>query len=432
LPLASVRILDLTQVVGPPFGTMLLADMGAEVIRVESRQHWQSTTRGVLARPSIEVVVNGTLMGSGYPDSEPGERPWNRFAMFNMHARNKLSMTVDFGVSEGRELFLQLVRTADGLVENNAAGTLDRLGLDYEVLRERRPDFILVSVSGLGQSGPYSRYRGFGNNIEALSGHTLLRTYPDGTPSSIAVPADAASGVSAAIAFVSALHYRDRTGRGQCVDLSMAENLMPHLGEALMDHAMNGRNGGPMGNRSPYIAQGVYRCAPDADGRDDRWVAVSIDSDAAWEALCGVIGRPDLAADGRFRGHNGRVWHQAEIDAALAEWARGRGHVEAQETLQQAGVAAGGLLTEADLFADRHLWERGFYQEIEHPETGVHAYPVQFFHASRTPERARRHPVRLGEDNEYVYRELLGYSEEKFRALEDAGHIGFDFVPDIP
>jgi benzylsuccinate CoA-transferase BbsF subunit/naphthyl-2-methylsuccinate CoA transferase subunit len=432
LPLAGVRILDITLVVGAPYGTMLLADMGAEVIRVETRQNFPSTTRGIWARPTKEMVVNGGSMGAGYPDMEPGERPWNRFALFNCHARNKRSMTVDPRRPEGREVVLRLARAADGVIENNAPGTLEKLGIGYEALRQGREDFIMVSVSGMGQTGPYRHFRGYGAHFEDVTGSTWLRTYPDGAFSSVTVPSDAASGVGLVIAFMAALHYRRRTGRGQYVDLSMAENYIPQMGEAYLDYALNGRVQRGLGNRSPYLApQGAYRCAPEAGGPDDYWVALAVDGEMAWRGLCGVIGRPEWAEDERFRDMRGRAARHDEIDAAISGWARSLRQMEAQRILQEAGVPAGAVLDEAGEMEDVHLGARGFFQEITGAETGTHRYPVEIFHASRTPQAVRRAPVRLGEDNEFVYRELLGYTAGEYRALEEAGHIGEDFVPEI-
>src|SRR5438876_6059706 len=323
LPLAGVRILDITLVVGAPYGTMLLADMGAEVIRIETRQNFPSTTRGIWARPSKDMVVNGGAMGAGYPDMEPGERPWNRFALFNCHARNKLSMTVDPRRPEGREVVLRLARAADGVIENNTPGTLDKLGIGYQALRQGREDFIVVSVGGMGPTGPYRHFRGYGAHFEDITGNSWLRTYLDGTFSSVTVPLDAASGTGAVVAFMAALHHRRRTGLGQYVDLSMAENYIPQLGEAYLDYALNRRVQRGLGNRSPYLApQGAYRCAPEDGGPDDYWVALAVDGDAAWRALCGVIGRLEWADDQRLRDARGRAAHHDEIDAAIASWAR--------------------------------------------------------------------------------------------------------------
>jgi crotonobetainyl-CoA:carnitine CoA-transferase CaiB-like acyl-CoA transferase len=284
----------------------------------------------------------------------------------------------------------------------------------------------------MGQTGPYRHFRGYGAQMEDLMGHAWLRSYEDGTLSTVAVPSDAAAGAGAALAFMAALHHREPTGAGQFVDLSLAENFLPYLGEALLDYAMNGRVRRGLGNRSSHLApQGAYLCAPEDQGADD-WIAISVQSDAIWQSLCRLMDRPDLAADPALRHAAGRVAQHDRLDAAIASWVRRFRQREAQDLLQAAGIAAGAVLDEPTAFHDPQLRARGFFQTITGPDTGTHEYPVRFFHPSGAPQAARRPPVRFGEDNAYVYHDLLGYSATKIQRLAAGGHIGTDYVPEIP
>ncbi|MCH8190365.1 MAG: CoA transferase [Chloroflexi bacterium] len=238
LPLEGIRVIANTYTWAGPYAMMMLADMGAEVIRVESIQRWQWNTRGFMARPTKEqaAVLMGP-MGAAYPNRDPGPRPWNRHAMFNSHARNKKSFTVDLATPEGVDIFKQLVAQSDAVVENSTPGVMDKLGVGYEALRRVRPDLVMVSSSGMGAAGPYAGHRGFGSQMEDLSGFTWLRCYPDGDPAdtSLSNHSDAAGGAGIAFAVLAALHYRNRTGRGQWVDMSQSENLIGQIPDAVMD-----------------------------------------------------------------------------------------------------------------------------------------------------------------------------------------------------
>jgi crotonobetainyl-CoA:carnitine CoA-transferase CaiB-like acyl-CoA transferase len=428
LPLAGIRILDFTVVWAGPYATQLLAEWGAEVIRVESTQFFPSTTRGALARPSKQLVEAGGA--GGYPDYDPGERPWNRTALFNTHGRNKRSMTVDLTQPEGQEAFHRLVEVSDGLIENNALTTMERAGVSWERLSAVNPRFILVRMPAFGITGPYQRYRTFGSHMESLVGHYSVFGYPGAQPDSsgTSLLADPAAGVSGVVAFMAGLRHRRRTGEGLQLELATAENFAGYLGEYVLDYSMNGRLADYLGNRDLVQApQGVYLCAG-----EDRWLAITVDSDEAWRALCGVMERDDLASEARYATVEGRRAAHDELDAQILTWSVFQDPIEAMQRLQAAGVVAGAVMNERDAYADPHLRERGYFETLEHPEAGTYEYPGVLWRAERTPNHLRRAAPRLGEDNAYVYRELLGYSEDEYRALEEAGHIGMDYDPSIP
>jgi crotonobetainyl-CoA:carnitine CoA-transferase CaiB-like acyl-CoA transferase len=430
LPLEGMRILDFTVVWAGPYSTMQLADWGAEVIRVESLQHIAPATRGQLAHPPRELVLAQGASGMGYPDDDAGERPWNRAAPFNCHARNKLSMTVDLTRPEGQEVFERLVAMSDGLIENNLPPNIEKQGITWERLSKINPNLVLLRIPGFGIDGPYRGYRTMGHHMEALAGHPAIRSYPNLSLEYIplGVPSDAASGIGSALAFLMGMRYRERTGQGLMVELATAENFMPMLGEFILDYSMNGRLWEQMGNDHWWIApHNVY-----PSYGDDCWVTIAARDEREWRALCEVMRREDLAGDARFADMASRHANRRELDAEIAAWTSGVDAYWVMHRLQQAGVPAGVVMNEADAFEDRQHDARGFFQEIAHPEAGTHQHVGRVWRAGGTPPTAARHAPLLGQDNDYVYRELLGFSDAEYARFEQLGHIGTEYEPSIP
>lgn len=428
LPLEGLRILDLGVALAVPYGTMLLADLGAQVIRVESTQVFPNQTRGILARPSKKAIETMAPISGGYPGREPGERPWNRFPWANCTGRNKLGMTVDLRKPSGLAVLGRLVRVSDAVVENNTPSSLERMGITYEWLREIKQDIVYVQLSSFGQSGPYRDYRALGLQVDAFCGHDLLRRYRDRDPSynTWAVPSDFAGGVAAASACVLGLLHRKRTGEGQHVDISMVENFVNLIGHIVMDYTMNGRVQESYGNRDPDMVQGVYRCKG-----EDRWVAITLANDEHWKGLAAAADNPQWTRDPRFATLTDRLRNQDALDQCIERFTSQYGHREAAEILQRHGVPAGPVLDDADAFEDPQLKARGFFIPVSHADAGRHLYPGMPWKLSRTPLGVRTPPVRLGEHNEYIYKELLGYSDEEYRELEAEGHIGTEYAPHI-
>ena len=285
--LRGVRVLDLTQVWAGPHATMFLADWGAEVIRIESTHWFVGGTRGQMVHPPKEAVLLQKGYLCAYPDWEPEPNPWNKFPMFQSHARNKLSMTLDLRRPDGLEILWDLARTADVLIENNAKETMDGLGVTYDAVRRVRPDIIMIRMPGYGLTGEYEEWRAFGPQMEAVAGHTSLWGYTDLDTSNRnnTFVADAGSGMTAAAAALMALLHRQRTGEGQFIELDQTENVATFLGEAFADYTMNGRVPTTLGNRHPTMApHGAYPC----DGEDE-WLAVSVSTDAEWRGLCAAM-----------------------------------------------------------------------------------------------------------------------------------------------
>jgi crotonobetainyl-CoA:carnitine CoA-transferase CaiB-like acyl-CoA transferase len=265
--------------------------------------------------------------------------------------------------------------------------------------------------------------------MEGVAGHTLLRGYPDMDPSATTAVfmADATAGTQGAFAVLAALNYRKRTGKGQLIELPQAENVIPYMGQFFMDYSMNGRSASTIGNRHPYAIQGCYPCKG-----EDRWVNITIYDDRQWEAFCRALGDPPWSREDKYADPIARYRNHDELDKHIREWTCQRDHYEIMKLLQGAGVPAGPVMDQRDAYNDPHLQERGMFEQVYQEDCGTHLYPGAPYKMSETPIKIRRGPVRLGEDNEYVYKTLLQVSDEEYADLERDGHIGMDFGPEVP
>ena len=450
LPLEGIRVLENTVVWAGPYATHLLADWGAEVIRIESTQHWQFNTRSTpVARPKKSQVGPhlGTPWGRGYPNWDPGERPWNRYPWFNAHARNKLSMTVDLTRPEGLDIFMRLARVSDVFISNNALGVVEKLNTTYEDVKKVNPNIIYVSMPPFGLTGPYRSYRTLGLNLDYYCGHTWIREYPDEDPSrkSLTNFPDATGSANAAFAILMALHYRDRTGEGQFIEVAQVETIIPLIAEAVMDYSMNERVHGPLGNRDIHGAApcGCYPCQSEPERRctaypaevpagEDRWINITIRSDEEWQRLCQVMGNPAWAKDEKFSNALSRYNNQDELDKLVSQWTSQHEPYTLMYLLQNQGIAAGPVMDDKDDYNDIHLKERGFFEPLTQADCGTHLYPGLDFKLSKTPNHLRTPPCLLGEHNEYVYKQVIGVSDEEYARLEADGHIGTEYIPEIP
>ncbi|HEX5368592.1 MAG TPA: CoA transferase [Dehalococcoidia bacterium] len=415
LPLEGIRVIDLTVVWAGPFGGALLGDLGAEVIKVDSTQRWDVITRGQNATAEA-IRKNGG-------DVAEDAQPWNLSANFNSVGRNKKSVTIDLTRKEGQEVFYRLAANSDVFIENNAPDVIKRFNITYDDLKKHNPELIMASLPAFGATGPYSFFRAYGANMEAVVGHTLLRGYTDADATTVTSVflADACGGATSAFAITAALHHRRKTGRGQFIDMSQAENVMHTLSQAVMDYSMNGRVQTTMGNRHQYRApQGCYPCTG-----EDHWITISVGSDAEFAALCGVIGREELISDPRFADSLDRYANQDALDEAIAAWSATRDHIDAFYALQNAGIAAGPVLRAAEIFNDPQLQGRDDFQKVTHPAAGTYVhYKSPIHHMSETPLPIRKHAALLGEDNEYVYKQVCGYSDDEYRWFVENGHAG--------
>ncbi len=420
-PLAGIRALELAEIWAGPFCGVLMGDMGAEVIKVEALQR--------IARGPIRPPPNTP----GYPDYDPGERPWNRQGNFNAVNRNKLGLTLDLTSSDGVDAFMNLVAVSDVVFTNYAFGVMDRLGLSEQALRSVKPDLIVLFTPGYGNTGPFKRHRSMGMAIDAMTGHSALRGYPDLDLShnSLVHHPDAVGALTAMFAICAALHYRARTGKGQFIDMSQAEAFMPHLGEVFLEYQMTGNPRERRGNSHPHMSpHGCYRCKG-----DDAWVAIAVRNQAEWLRFCDATGMPELAADERFATLQARIANRNALDTVIAGWTSQRDRFAITELLQSYGIPAGPVQDcGADTYDDPHLQERDYFQFVTHPDAG--AYPMSgpvwsFLSKSnaagspngRHPDRHEPAPM-LGEHNAYLLGELLGYAPSELRRLEAANIIG--------
>jgi crotonobetainyl-CoA:carnitine CoA-transferase CaiB-like acyl-CoA transferase len=406
-PLAGLRLIDLGWAMAGPQAMRILADLGAEVVKVESR-----------ARPDQARTTFGPHVG---------ERAIDNSGYFNNFNRNKLSAAINMSRPEGREVFKKLVAVSDGVLENYSAGVMKKWGLHYEGLRAIKPDIVYVSMAGFGHYGPYAGYQTYGPTVQAVSGLTFQSGFPDLPPAGWGFSyMDHTGGYFGAMAMLQALIYRRRTGKGQHVDLSQVEAAITLTGPAILDFVVNGRSSTRTGNRSGHPAMaphGVYRCAPDTtEGGvgDDEWVAVAVASEEQWQALTCALGHAEWQSDPRFQSLPARLAHQDVLDALIEQWTRQRSNLEAQRVLQAAGIPAGRVQRSRELFEDEpQLAHREFYPVLDHPVVGRHrvdGMPAVF---SRTPARFDRAGPLLGQDNDYVFGELLGLPLAEVRRLEE-------------
>ena len=437
-PLDGVRVIDLCVVWAGPFATMLLGDLGAEVIKPENPFVFQPMTRGAMAHPPEMLLGASIAWAGGLPRNEVGERPWDYSPTFVSLYRNKKSFTVDLRRPEGMDVLKRLVAQSDVVYENNATGTMEGLGITYEWLKAANPKIIFVRVPAYGSTGPYAHARALGVHLESVMGHSLLRGYDDADPSSNTAiySGDYLAGAQGAFAVMTALWERDRTGEGQLIEIAQAENAAPMFTQAIMDFSMNGVTQGAITNRDVqgHAPFGVYptKSPGTSATADDRWISIGIETDEQWRQFGRAIGNPEWAADARFATNDGRLAHHDEIDQRIAEFTATQGDYELMHRLQALGVSATPVLEASRMFADPHLRAREFFVTQTQEASGTYEYVGPMWKLPETPVEYLQPPVMFGEHNEYVYRELLKVSDEELEALKAAGHISDQYDPSVP
>ena len=393
LPLEGIRVLDFTAVWAGPHVTQWLAVMGAEVIKVETNTR-PDLTRHVFSGPVAEAPLSAVFAGLNY---------------------GKRDCTLNMSLPRARDIARDIARLSDVVAENFGGPVMDRWGLGYADLKEIKPDIIMYAGSGFGRTGPYKESPAFAGIIEAFSGLCSLNSYPGGGPLPLATRgySDLAAAQHGAFAILTALYHRAKTGEGQYIDLSMTEVMAGFIPEAILDYTMNNRVNGPEGNLHKAMApHGCYRCAG-----EDEWVAIAVSSDDDWRSFCNAIGNPPWTADEKFSDALQRLRNRDELDSLVQEWTKGHDHYEAARTLQEAGVMAGPSLKVEEMLADRHLEERGFFVEIDHPQLGAVRLAGLPCKLSDSPPGNYSHAPVLGQDNDYVFREVLKMPEEEIAQL---------------
>ena len=395
-PLDGLKVVELTGNWAGPIAGRHLGDLGADVVKLE----WA-------ARPATRALF---MPG---PTQDPQRYPYDRAMYFNLLNRNKRDLVVDLAAEDGKQIFLELMKQTDDFIENNSARVMPNLGLDWETVHRENPRLIYVSMSGFGATGPWRDWSAYGSNIEASSGLASVTGYnADQVRRTPLFYADPVSGNHATVAILAALEHRDETGDGQYIDIALNEAGAAYFFEALLAYQTTGEIRRPNGNRDHRFApQGAYRAMG-----EDVWIALSIQSDADWAALCQAIARPDLQSDPELSTLPGRIARHDELDAAIEAWTSQREQYEAAWELQRAGVSAAPILANWQMLHDPHIHARGFYQWVEHSVVGVYPYPSWPWQFSRTKPSIRRAAPRFAEHNHEVLQEL-GYTDEQIAEL---------------
>ena len=398
-PLAGLRFIEVTANWAGPIAGRHFADLGADVIKVEL--HTKPATR-TLAWVPADI----------WPDH------YHRAGYFNKLNRNKRAVCLNLATDEGRAILFELVRQADGLIENNAARVMTQLGVGYDVLREVNPGLVMCSMAGFGATGPERNYSAYGSNIEAMSGLASVLGYGPGEYFGTgSYYADPVTGNHGAVAILAALHARRATGQGRWIDISLFEAVLPYFAQELLTYAVTGEAPEPAGNASPVAApQGLYPCAG-----EDNWLALTVRGERDFAALADVIGCPELSSDPALATIDGRRAASAGIDAAIAAWSREQTVPAAAAALQQAGVPAAPVMPNWMVVSDNHLNDRGYFVEVRHPVAGTHVFPGFPWRFEETPAAVARPAPLFAEHNREVFSGLLGMSDAEIEALYAAG-----------
>ena len=400
LPLQGIRVADFGQVIAAPVTAQMLGWLGAEVILVETESRF--TTRV-------------------WPPFADGESGIDRSGGFNLVNNNKLSCSLDLRQPEAVELAKGIIAVSDVLVENYATGVMEHLGLGYDEVAKLRPDIVYMSLAAFGRSGPFKNLTGFHSVINLFSGLAAVTGEPGSHPRIMGglIP-DAFAGCYGVLAVLEALYHRSRTGEGQLVEVSMTEALTGMIPEAVMEYSLTGgeqeRTGNRDGRRAPH---NVFRCVG-----EEKWVAISLETDAQFRSLAQAVGDPGWADDPRYITAVARLENQDALEAMVQQWTTGLEVGEVIGALQAAGVPAAPVSDSAEVLADPHLLERGFVVPLEHPVAGTRPVTTLPWSADgRRVDDLRAAPT-FGQHNRWVLKELLQVPDEKYELLVSSGAIG--------
>lgn len=415
-PLAGVKVADFCWMGVGAVATRLLADFGAEVIKIENRKR--------LDTPRRLPIYKGEVRS--YGDEDPNPDP-NKGGLFNNYSRNKLGITVDMADPRGRELVHDLIAHCGIVTENFAPGVMERWNLTYPELRKIREDVIFARMSGYGHSGPHAHYRSYGPVVQAVSGLSFNSGLPGREPSGWGLSyMDNQAAYYNSAGLLLAIYHRMLTGQGTEVDVSAVEAGVGLLGADLLDTLVNDRPSRredfPRGNRLEHpecAPHGVYPALG-----EDEWVAIAVFTDEEWKALCAVMDNPAWAEDARYATAAGRVAHRDELDGHVARWTAGRDKHQTMHDLQVTGVIAAAVQNSRDLAeVDAQIAARGTFFALDHPVIGTalfEGFPARM--SGSSPDNWRSAPL-LGEDNAYVFGELLGRDADTLAQLAEEGVI---------
>jgi benzylsuccinate CoA-transferase BbsF subunit len=410
-PLEGIRIADFTWVWAGPYCTLQLAHLGADVIKIETR-----------TRPCVTRVL------PPWPDGKPGGM--NRSGYFNQYSQGKRSITLNFKQPAAHEIARKIIVQSDVVINNFAHGVIEKMGFGFEAVKQIKPDIIMISLSGYGDTGPYADYIAYGPAQVPLSGLSSLTGYRGWPPMHSGFSyADPNAGIHGAFAILTALYHRNKTGEGQYIDMSQWECAMTLLPEGILEYTMNGAEPERMGNEDPQMApHGVYKCLdrPEkvAGNIIDQFVAIVAADDAEWGRLASAIGRPALKADPRFATLAARKANDAELDKIISEWTAARRAGDAADILQAADVAAAVVADNRYLDEeDPHINSRGYFVELEHPEVGVKKHCGIPWKMSRTECAVRAPAPCIGQHTDEILTDLLGYGREEIDQMRALGAL---------
>jgi len=387
---SDIKIAGFCWAVVGPLTMKYFADYGATVIRVETSK-----------RPCTMRI------SAPYKDGKPG---LDRSGYFNHFSANMFSMALNMEHPQALEVARRLVTKSDVVMDNFTPGVMESWGLDYEELKKVKPDIIMLRQSGFGSWGPYAQQPAFGMILAAMAGLPNFIGWPSAYT-------DCISPRFASAALIAALDYRNKTGKGQLLDLSQFETTLYFILPAILEYISSGREPKRIGNSHPYAApHGVYPCKG-----DDRWCTIAVFSDEQWLSLCKVMGRADYTDDLRFSTLSSRKQNEDEINELVSSWTINFTPEEVMNKMQSAGVPAGVVKNAADIYNDPQLRQRNLFWPLEHPDMGVFTHLGRGFELSKTPAQAQMPSPRLGEHTEYICSNILGMTDEEFVELVGAG-----------
>jgi benzylsuccinate CoA-transferase BbsF subunit len=396
---SGLKIISFSWAIVGPLTMKYLADYGATVIRVETNK-----------RPCTLRI------STPYKDGKAG---LNRSGYYNHFNANIFSLALNMEHPRALEVARRLVAESDVVMENFTPGVIEKWGLGYDELKKVKPDIIMLRQSGFGLRGPYAQQPAFGMILAAMAGLPNFIGWPDGGPLPIGVSpyTDCISPRFAAAALIAALDYRNKTGKGQLLDLSQFETALYFIVPAILEYISSGREPSRIGNSCSYAApHGVYPCKG-----DDRWCTLTVFSDEQWANLCKVMGKTEYINDPRFNTLLNRKKNEDKINELISEWTINFTPEEVMTQMQSAGVPAGVVKNTADIYDDPQLRERNLFWPLNHPDMGLFTHLGQGFELSKTPAQAYMPSPRLGEHTEYVCTKILGMTDEEFVELVSAG-----------
>jgi len=401
--LEGIKVVDFTWMATGPQVCRELAEHGATVVRVESHRR-----------------LDGLRTFTPFRDGVPGV---NRSAFFAAYNTNKYGISLDLKTPKGQEVTRRLVRWADVIGESMTPGTMGELGLDYESCRSINPAVIYFSTNQQGQYGPHRDFRGHGQHTNVLAGIAHCTGWPDSDPTLVVTAySDYVAPWYLLIAVIGALLRRHRTGEGMYIEQSQFEAVLTLMGPDVLDYMVNSRIVARNGNRDRQMSpHGIYPCHG-----EDRWVAIAVADDEQWQCLCNVMGNPEWAKDPKFSTIFSRKEHEDDLDKLIGDWTRNYSPQQVMTKLQDAGVPAGIVQTAEDLLNDPQLKHRQHFRVLDHPEIGPHSYQAPAYRLSRTPCDIKRPAPCLGEHNAYVYRDILGFSDDEIADMLVEGVITTD------